>query len=185
MMVVCDLIKAHSRYLAALHEEGNFVKECLHLMDSLKDNVGGSFGSEIKSRSLANNWGRLGVECKLYRQPLGQWLSFGVYVDPSNFGIEFKLPFEPEFAVFLDISPEHRAHLARARRIAETISELKNQGFEFNFPANLCRNSWRLCYWRDSMRNFATADQAGLKEMFEERLEVLFASSFYRTARDM
>jgi hypothetical protein len=184
-MVKCDLIEAHSRYLASLQGEEAFVKECLKLMDGLKENVSDSFATEIKSSSLANNWGRLGVECKLHREPLGQWLAFGAYVDTANFGIDFKLPFEPEFAIFLDIDPQHRAYLAKARRIAEAISDLKIQGFEFNFPDNPCRNGWRMCYWRDSMKHFMGLDLAALRTMFEDRLAILFGSNFYRTARDM
>jgi hypothetical protein len=118
----------------------------------------------------------------LHHGQLGQWVFFGVYYDPQDQKIDFKVPFQAEFAVFFDIAKENRERLRKVPNISNAISELKAKGFEFNFPDNECGNPWRMCYWREPMSQYEGASLDELRTMFQTQLQTLFASDFYKIA---
>jgi hypothetical protein len=64
------------------------------------------------------------------------------------------------------------------------IEEVKQRGFELNFPIDACHNRYRICYWRRSMGDCVNSDVHDLSRMFKEMLRVLFDSQFYKLARD-
>jgi hypothetical protein len=93
---------------------------------------------------LADHWGRVGVECVLKKLP--QCLFFGVYYDPYDHGIEFKEKDEPEFAIFFDAYSSCRDDMALLPGMISAIQEVKQRGFELNFPIDACHNRYRICY---------------------------------------
>jgi hypothetical protein len=150
---------------------------------SVKDDVIEPFRSEIALAQIADHWGRLGVECYPPRRPLGQWLFFGTYLDPQNHQIEFKVPNEAEFAIFFDIEPAQRSRLAALVGLDGSIGALNSSGFEFNLPRNR-GNSWRVCYWRKTMRDLVGSEPIEVTQLLQEQLDKLFKSEFYKIARD-
>ena len=181
-MISPELIAAHSKYLAAQRGDQHFIPECRRLMDAVKDGVISAFSSEIASGVLADHWGRVGVECVLKKLP--QWLFFGVYYDPYDHGIEFKKKDEPEFAIFFDAYPSCRDDMALLPGMISAIQEVKQRGFELNFPIAACHNRYRICYWRRSMGDCVNSDVHVLSRMFKEMLQVFFDSRFYKLTRD-
>jgi hypothetical protein len=178
------LIDAYSRILALRGDEERFYSEAWRLMESLKDEVRQAFPDEIESSQVAMHWGRLGVECTLKVRPLGQWVFFGIYYHSRDHGVKFKEANQPEFAVFFDVDRNNRTRLAVLGDMTRAIAELSRAQFEFNFPENSCGNAWRVCYWRDPMRRYLDATVPDLRARFVERLQTLFASEFYRIARN-
>jgi len=181
-MLDSKLLKAHAQFLSISPDEDHFLKECWRLNDALREDTIALFTNEIESAETANHWGRLGNECSLRNAPLGQWVFFGVYYDPQDHKINFKVPFQAEFAVFFDIVKDNRERLRKAKNISNAISELKAKGFEFNFPDNECRNPWRMCYWREPMSQYERASLDELRTRFQTQLQTLFASDFYKIA---
>ena len=181
-MISPELIAAHTKYLAAQRGDRHFIPECRRLMDAVKDGVISAVNTEIASGVLADHWGRVGVECVLKKLP--QWLFFGVYYDPYDHGIEFKKKDEPEFAIFFDAYPSCRDDMALLPGMISAIQQIKQGGFEFNFPIDACHNKYRICYWRRSMGDCVNSDVHDLSRMFKEMLRVFFDSQFYKLARD-
>ncbi len=182
-MIPMELIEAHAQHLATAEKEGAFHRECWRLIEALKDEVVDSFTAEIKSAANGDHWGRLGTECNLMKQPLGQWLFFGMYLDPWDHGIEFKIANEPEFAIFFDMEPGQRSRLAALLGQSGAVTELSDLGFEFNFPKSR-GNAWRVCYWRRPMRDLVGVETSDLVRLFKQQLKSLFESQFYKIARD-
>lgn len=169
---------------AHAEDESKFKNGTWRLLDSLKDQIRVAFEKEITGVSIGDHWGRIGVECTLAKQPLGQWVGFGVYYDPSDHRIPLKKKYQPEFAVFFDMEPGNREKLSKAPGIKAAIGKLENAGYEFNFPSSPY-NRWRICFWREPMASRVGTDVADIRQMFEERLRVLFDSRFYQTARNL
>jgi hypothetical protein len=182
-MISLELIEAHSGYLKVQENENRFLTECWRLMDAIKNDVTNAFSSEMSSSEQVEHWGRVGIECSLIKDPFGQWVFFGIYCDPKDHKITFKAADEPEFAIFFDLEPSQRSMLASQSGIDTAIRELQDMGFESNFPKNT-RNPWRLCYWRQSMRDFTTAEDSDLAELFRHQLTKLFESRFYKIAKN-
>lgn len=182
-MLSPELIAAHTEYLRATAADQRFHRECWRLIETLKDDVLRPFATEIASSDMADHWGRIGVECYPPAQPLGQWFFFGVYSDPSDHRIPFKIDGEPEFAIFWDIEAVNRPRLGKLPGIDNAIAGLKQQGFEFNFPANDYGNRWRVCFWRCTMRDHVQADLPLLVRMFGDKLRLLIDSDFHEIAR--
>ena len=176
------LIQANAQHLALRQERNLFLTECFRLMDALREDLQQSFGTEITAARTLEHWGRVGNECDLRRAPLGQWLFFGVYFDPQDHRIDFTIPHQAEFAIFLDFDPKQRDPLRKLPGIEGTIAALCSLGFEFNFPGNDCGNAWRVCFWRVPMVEYAGASVSKLRSMFEAKLTTLFESDFYRLA---
>jgi hypothetical protein len=182
-MISEELIKVHSEHLLLAEKEQSFRKECSRLMHAIKDDVIRPFNSEIASGEIQDHYGRLGVECELEKRPLDQWLFFGTYLETSDHQIEFKVPNQPEFAIFFDINPIHRARLAALVGLDRPITALKNAGFEFNFPENR-GNRWRVFYWRETMQKYVGSEIGDLAQLFQGQLRKIFESQFYKIARD-
>lgn len=178
------LIEAHAQYLKIATDEGRFLNECQRLMEALRE-VADKFTNEITDVSTEGlKYGRVGNECALRKAPFGQWVFFGIYCDPQDHKIAFKVPFQAEFAVFFDIQPKNREALRKQPNVNKAIQDLKGQGFEFNFPdTERGRNAWRMCYWREPMSRFEGTELSQLRTMFETQLQTLFSSDFYRIAR--
>jgi hypothetical protein len=138
-MISLQLIEAHSTYLKVLENENRFGTECWRLMDAIKSDVASAFNSEMSSSEEADHWGRVGIECSLIKDPFGQWVFFGIYYDPKDHKITFKVANEPEFAIFFDLEPSQRSMLASQSGIDTAIHELQDMGFEFNFPKKYCK----------------------------------------------
>ena len=108
----------------------------------------------------------------------------GVYYGTYDHGIEFTKKDEPEFAIFFEAYPNCRDTMARLPGMISAIEEIKQRGFELNFPIDACHNMYRVCYWRRSMRDCVNSDVRDLSRMFKEVIRVLFESQFYKLARD-
>lgn len=184
-MIEEELLKNYSERLRYKESEHTFGREAWRLIDTVRDEVLANFPEQIVSGEMQSHLGRLGAECKLRQSSLGQWVFFGIYLDPFNHRIPFKKPFIPEFAVFLDIDPEHRERLATSSGILASLQGLRRHEFEFNFPENRFHNPWRLCYWRDPMSTHFSDSPSDIGRMFVERLQVLFQSEFYRSIEEM
>ena len=176
------LIEANARHLAVQRDRNRFLTECFRLMEAVREDILHSFEAEISSARTMDHWGRVGNECELRSAPFGQWLFIGVYYDPQDHKIDFKTPFQAEFAVFFDSDRKKRESLGRLSEMEQAISTLRGQGFEFNFPENKCGNAWRVCYWREPMSAYDRAPLGDLRRMFETQLRILFVSDFYRLA---
>ncbi len=181
-MLDSKLIETNAQYLAVCRDRERFLTECFRLMDAVREDITHLFEAEISGARPADHWGRVGNECDLQSNPLGQWLFFGVYYDPKDHKIDFKTQFQAEFAVFLDFDPKKRERLNGLPGMEKAISALRSQGFEFNFPENKCGNAWRVCYWREPMSKYEHATLSDLCKMFETQLRSLFTSDFYRLA---
>jgi len=179
-MIPADLISDHSHFLKLKDRNEHFRKECWRLMYAIKEEVVADFPDEISSYDIKDHWGRLGIECTLRRRPFGQWVFFGVYHDPFDHKIDLLKPREPEFAIFWDIDPPKvRPRLQAVAGIDEAVTKLRRKGFEFNFPANT-GNGWRVCYWRQAMRDLLNKDPLVLVQLFKRQLKVLFDSEFHK-----
>jgi hypothetical protein len=182
-----SLIETFSEFLVCREKygavESRFKQEVLEALEAIKDDIGHSFPEELEDVWLfGDHWGRLAVEYGLLKNPLRQWVSFGVYYDPLDHGIPFITRYRPELAVFFDMQPRNRSRLGKVAGIAAAVEELKHSGYEFNFPDVRFQNRWRVCYWRQPMTAHATGDRATLRQLFEERLSTLFNSRFYQLA---
>jgi len=175
---------AYRKTLPWSKDVASFFKSATRLMSHLRDEICPKFGKQIASYRVANNWGRLGVECKLVEAALGQWLFFGLYYDVDDHGIAFNEENQPEFAIFLDIVPGSRKHLISCKGIGEAVAELSRQDFEFNFheltkTKPVTPNLWRLCFWRRPVADFVGKEVSELQHIVEERLGILFGSRFF------
>jgi hypothetical protein len=179
-MIDQKLIATYSKHLNLKNDAEKFVNQGWRLIEGIKDEVHAKFRQSIVSAKMAGHWGRLGAECELTSAPLGQWLFFGIYLDTKDHGIEFKEPFTPEFAVFLDIDPKSRERLATLKGILESATPLERKGFEFNFPLKKGWNPWRLCLRRDPLTEHLNAEPSEICRLFQEWINFLISSEFFR-----
>jgi len=184
-MIDEKLINSVSKVLELTNDIDQFYKNGWRLMNSLNDEIIESYSHQIQSSKIANHWGRLGAECELINNSLGQWLFFGIYHNTKDHLIKFKQPYQPEYAVFLDINPKNRQTLIDCKGIIDSIVELKKQGFEFNFPENKTGNPWRVCYWRETMIKYVNSDVSDIRIALEEQLKILFNSNFYKILKSI
>jgi hypothetical protein len=182
-MLSAELINKFAQRQSFRRYEEEFVREAWLLMDELREGITKTFNQEIENATVATHWGRLGVECTLRKRPVEQWVFFGVYLSEHDHGIPLTKPFQPEFAIFFDLDPRHRERISTLQEAVHAIEELRNQGFEFNFP-EATWNKRRICYWRSPVLQHAGAEVSDLQQMFEERLRSLFQSRFYVALAD-
>lgn len=178
-LAAIELLAAHSNFLRASELEQSFTQACWKLMETIRPDVTAAFGDIIADSSVANHWGRIGVECELKLKPIEQWVFFGTYIDTSDHGIPFKTDYQAEFAVFFDMNPNYREQVAAIPGIGAAIDALRARGFEFNFP-QVAGNSWRMCYWREPMQKISYSAAIELVQLFKERLRTLFGSTFFK-----
>jgi hypothetical protein len=179
-MINEKLMNSFSKVLELSNDIDQFYIDGGRLMTSLNLEIISSFSYQIRSSKIANHWGRLGSECELFNNSLGQWLFFGIYHNTKDHLINFKLPSQPEFAIFFDINPQNRQTLIDCKGMMDSITELKKQEFEFNFPENKTGNPWRVCYWREPMIKYVNSDVSDLRILLEKQLNILFNSNFYK-----
>ena len=141
------------------------------------------FVNEIKSGETYGHYGRVCVETELRKAPYGQSIVFGIYQEPRD-GVRFKRPNEPEFVIFWMMEPANREQLNAVPELTEAVEELKQIGFEFNFPRDDLRNPWHVARWQRSMTEFVGSELPELYEVFYERLRALIESRFFKLARD-
>ncbi|MFH1484508.1 MAG: hypothetical protein ABIH46_00410 [Chloroflexota bacterium] len=182
-MIDREVIDSFSQTLKLSNDVKRFYTDGWRLMETLKAEIVTIFGQQIKSSKIADHSGRLGAECN-FDNSFGSWIFFGILHHPGDHKISFQKLFQPEFAIFLDINPQDRERFAEEKGIEDAIKELEKQGFEFNFPKNK-GSPWRLCYWRDPIIDHVDEDVSALRDMFVERLKVLFESNLYRILRDV
>lgn len=182
-MLDANVISSYSDWLRLRNDVERFINQSWALIEELKGEIVQSFPKQITKARMAKHWGRLGAECRLWKDSLGQWLFFGIYLDTNDHKIPFKEEFQPEFAIFLDIEPKKRHLLVEELKkhpLGKLEEELVGLGFEVNFPDIKFGNAWRLCYWREPMCNHVHDDLPAIRSMFVEKLKALFDSKFYK-----
>jgi hypothetical protein len=177
------LIDAFTLAQSLKDQEKKFHLEVWRLIDSIKAEIAPTFSEEICEMKLDDLEGYIGANCHPYNQPLGHWICFCIYYDPTDHKIPLKTPFQPELAVFLGMQPENRSILSNMKGINEAIEQLSRAGYEFNFPDMRYNNPWYVCFWREEMVSRAGADPSTIKAIFEERLRTLLESNFYASIR--
>ena len=182
-MLTKELISAHSVYLSNLEKEQSFSQETWRLVEALREALLPRFSDEIKSGETYAHYGRVCVETELEKAPYGQSIVFGIYQEPRD-GVKFKRPHEPEFVVFWMMEPKNCEQLNAVPDLGASIDELKQVGFEFNFPRDELRNLWHVARWQQSMSEFVGYDLSELYEVFSERITALIESRFFKLARD-
>lgn len=180
-MIKESLIKSYSTVLRLSQDIKEFYAESWRLMEKMKEDILPSFAQYIKTGKVAQHWGRLGVECELTTNNLGQWIFFGIYYDTADHHIQFVIPNEPEYAIFFDMEPKNRTRLLQTDGILGAADRLKDIKYELNFPQDNCRNPWRICYWHEPMKNYTSAEISELKKLFENQMRLFFESDFYKT----
>lgn len=179
-MIDEGLIDAYSQQLKLKSDADKFVNQGWRLVEGIKDEVQAKFRQNIVSAKMAGHWGRLGAECEFGSAPLGQWLFFGIYLDTKDHGIDFKEPFTPEFAIFFDIDPKSREHLASFKGIVDSGAHLVKEGFELNLPSKRGWNPWRLCFRRDPITKHLRSEPSDISRLFQEWIGFLISSEFFR-----
>jgi len=179
-MIKESLIKSYSIMLGLSKDIKDFYNESWRLMEKMKEDILPSFTGYIKTGKVAQHFGRLGVECVLTTSHLDEWIFFGIYYDTVDHGIPFVVHNEPEYAIFFDMNPKNRPKLMEVDSIMDAADRLKDIKYERNFPENTCKNAWRICYWREPLKKYTTADISELKNLFEAQLRLFFESDFYK-----
>jgi hypothetical protein len=181
------LIDSFSETLRRQKDAADFVAQASKLISAIKDDLCACFSNEMTAEPVLQRYGRITSDCELITSPFGQTVGFGVYCQPDSRTISLKTEFQPEFAVFYYIPPENRGKLAAVNGIKAAAEELNKAAFEFCFPeigfGSASRN-WQVCLWRDPMVNRIGSATSDIRQMFEDRLRVLFKSRFYQLAKN-
>lgn len=129
--------------------------------------------SEIDS-AIKKHWGRFGLEFKFKpkKDNFGQWFFFGIYYDSFDHELNFKSPGVPELAFFFDIQPEGREPLKHNEELGRAIKRLCSNGFEENLTVQVA-NSWRLLFWRQSLKENEELSVESLKNTFDNIYQLL------------
>jgi hypothetical protein len=134
----------------------------------------------IKKPKVVDHWGRLGTEWYIGRQPFEQWVGTAIYYDSFDHKIDFKKPYEPEFAIFLDLPHKYWADIREIKGFERAKQTLEKAGYEFNFGRPKILNGWRFCYWREPVGDHLGRDISEIIAMFDERLKTLLKSDLWK-----
>ena len=172
-MISPELIAAHSKYLAAQRGDRHFIPECRHI----------SVQHRNRQRSARRPFGAE-LESNVYLRSCHNGCSLAFTTTRMTMELSSRKKMNRSLPSSLMRTPVCRDDMALLPGMISAVEEVKQRGFEFNFPIDACHNRYRICYWRRSMGDCVNSDVDDLCRMFKEMLRVFFDSQFYKLARD-